>query len=102
MNENVTKFFELYEADEALRERVERALALYPGSLEIREAVAAHVLLPVAAELGLPFELSDLRKYETRKKLRRNVGDETSPDIDEGEDYWLLDHGWTAADDKYK
>ena len=37
MMENVTKFFELYDSDEALRKRVETALALYPGSLEIRE-----------------------------------------------------------------
>ena len=100
--ENVTKFFELYDSDEALRKRVETALALYPGSLEIREAVAEYVLLPIAAELGLPFELTELRKYETRKKMRVSIGDENSEDIDEGQEYWLLDRGWTAADEKYK
>lgn len=100
--ENVTRFFELYDNDEALRHKVETALALYPGSLEIRDAVAQHVLLPIAEELGLPFELADLRKYETRKKMRASIGDEISGDIDEGQEYWLLDRGWSTADDKYK
>ena len=52
MNENVIKFFELYDADEALRRRVDEAEANYPGSLELREAVCEAVLLPIAAELG--------------------------------------------------
>ena len=42
MNENVIKFFELYDADEALRRRVDEAEANYPGSLELREAVIRH------------------------------------------------------------
>ena len=54
MNENVVKFFELYDNDEALRKRIEDAEAAYPGSLEIRDAVIEAVLLPVAKELGLP------------------------------------------------
>ncbi len=70
MIENAEKFFELYARDEALRRRVLDAEAMYPGSLEIREAVVEDVLLPVAAELGLPFSLQDLRAYETRHKLK--------------------------------
>ena len=59
MNENVVKFFELYDNDEALRKRIEDAEAAYPGSLEIRDAVIEAVLLPVAKELGLPFTLRE-------------------------------------------
>ena len=99
MIENAEKFFELYERDEQLRGRVAEAEACYPGSLEIREAVVEDVLLPIAAELGLPFSLSDLRAFETRHKLK-NAPDANTP-IQEGEaiedpvDYWLLDKGWT-------
>ena len=53
MNENVVKFFELYDSDEALRKRIEDAEASYPGSLEIREALAEAVLLPVAESASI-------------------------------------------------
>ena len=71
MTENVTKFFEKYDADPALRARVEEAVACYPGSLEIRESLVEAVLLPIADELGLPFTVDELRAYETRLKLSR-------------------------------
>ncbi len=103
MNENVIKFFELYAADPALRARVEEAEASYPGSLEIREALCEAVLLPIAREVGLAFTLDDLRRYETRKKMARATQkpeEWLSEPIDEGEDYWLLDRGW--SDDEAK
>lgn len=99
MIENAEKFFELYSHDEELRRRVLDAEAMYPGSLEIREAVVEDVLLPIAAQLGLPFTLKDLRAYETRHKLK-NAPQADAP-IQEGEaiedpvDYWLLDKGWS-------
>ena len=70
MIENAVTFFARYAEDEELRRRVLDAEAAYPGSLEIRDAVAEAVLLPIAAELGLPFDLKELRAYETRVKLR--------------------------------
>ena len=99
MRENAERFFERYAQDEDLRRRVLEAEAMYPGSLEIREAVVEDVLLPIAAELGLPFTLADLRAFETQHKLKHAP----SPDapIEEGEaiedpvDYWLLDKGWS-------
>ena len=98
---NVELFFELYEADAALREKVEQALACYPGSLEIRESVVEHVLLPVAAEAGLPFTVKELRAYETRKKLQNRKEDvpidENEP-LEEQAEYWLLDRGWEWDD----
>lgn len=101
MNENVEKFFELYDSDPQLRERLRIAEECYPGSLEIREAVVEEVLLPVAQELGLPFTLDDLRKFETRRKMSRL----TLSDDERAETecvYWLLEHGWEVDEDKFK
>lgn len=100
MIENAAKFFELYESDEALRARVEAAEAAYPGSLEIREAVVEEVLLPIAEEIGLPFDIKSLRAYETRVKMSR-LNDEDY-DTEKEQVFWLLDHGWTDDEDKLK
>ena len=98
MIEHAEQFFALYRSDPALRQRVAEAEANYPGSLEIRESVAEHVLLPIAEELGLPFTIKDLRSYETRVKMRNLQPDEPIPEgdpIDEDPvSYWLLDRGW--------
>lgn len=101
MIENAVKFFEIYNSDEALRQRVSEAEANYPGSLEIREAVVEDVLLPIAEEIGLPFTVKDLRAYETRVKMSF-LKDE--PDDGENEEhvFWLLDHGWEDDVDKLK
>ena len=58
MNENVVKFFELYDSDPELRAKVQAAEDAYPGSLEIREYVVEDVLIPIAEEMGLGFTLS--------------------------------------------
>lgn len=104
MNENVTAFFARLEADAALRAHLEEAEAAYPGSWELREALCEAVLLPIAAEQGLPFTLDDLRKYETRKKMARATQDPdewlAEPD-DGGESYWLLDRGWSDDESKF-
>ena len=99
MTENVSRFFERCDADPALRARIDEAVACYPGSLEIRESLVEAVLLPIAAELGLPFTVDELRAYETRKKLSRLKPDTPIAEGDEDEDadfagYWLLDRGW--------
>ena len=102
MIENAEKFCALYESDEALRERVAEAEACYPGSLEIREAVVENVLLPIAAELGLPFTVKELRAFETRIKLRRikPAGiPEAGEEIEEPCRFWLLDYGWEENED---
>ena len=99
MIENVEKFFALYEQDAQLRAKVAEAEAGYPGSLEIREAVAEYALLPFAEELGLPFTVKELRAYETRVKLRRikPAGiPEEGEEIEEPYHYWLLDYGWES------
>ncbi len=100
MIENVEKFFALYEQDAQLRARVAESEAGYPGSLEIREAVAEYVLLPIAEELGLPFTVGELRAYETRVKLRhmKPAGiPEEGEEIEEPVRYWLLGYGWDSG-----
>ena len=99
MTDHVSRFFEQYERDPALKARVEEAVACYPGSLEIRESLVEAVLLPIAAEMGLPFTVDELRAYETRKKLSHVKPDvpieEGEPDEDaDFEGYWLFDRGW--------
>lgn len=98
MNENVVKFFELYDNDEALRKRIEDAEAAYPGSLEIRDAVIEAVLLPVAEELGLPFTLRDLRVYESVMSAKRCPDEEmTEEELSESGEYsyWFNGRGWS-------
>ena len=106
MNENVKKFFQLYDSDSALRERVAQAERLYPGSLEIRDAVVSEVLLPIAAELGLPFTLMDLKVYETRAKVSRHPDVElTEAELqgpDDDRSYFLIDRGWAYDKDLFK
>ena len=100
--EIVEKFFERLSEDEELKEKLDKAVAMYPGSLEIREALCLETLLPVAEEAGYPFDISDLRKYETRIKMRHNLDVEIDPDEpDEEITYWLLDRGWTDDEAKF-
>ena len=105
MNENVVKFFELYDNDEALRKRIEDAEAAYPGSLEIRDAVIEVVLLPVARELGLPFTLRDLRVYESVMSAKRCPDEEMTEDelSESGEySYWFNGRGWSYDKNMFK
>ena len=105
MNENVVKFFELYDNDEALRKRIEDAEAAYPGSLEIRDAVIEAVLLPVARELGLPFTLRDLRVYESVMSAKRCPDEEMTEDelSESGEySYWFNGRGWSYDKNMFK
>ena len=98
---NVEQFFERYDSEPALQEKVEEALACYPGSLEVRESVVEYVLLPVAAEEGLPFTVQELRAYETRKKLQNRKEDVPIDEDEPLEDpptYWLLEKGWEWDD----
>ena len=107
MTENVARFFARYDAEPALRARVEEALAFYPGSLEVRESVARSVLLPIAEAEGLPFTLQELRAYETKKMLSRIKPDVQIEEGEEDEDedfegYWLLDRGWENDESAFK
>ena len=83
-------------------DRVEEALACYPGSLELRESVVENVLLPIASDLGLPFTVDELRAYETRKKLHNmkpDVAVEEGEPVEDPPTYWLLESGWEWDDE---
>lgn len=104
MNENVAVFFERYENEQSLRDRVKLALDCYPGSLEVRESVVKNVLLPIAREEGLDFTVDELRKYETRKKMKKAAMDNDewlAMEDDGGDDFWLLDHGWSNDESRF-
>ena len=104
MNENVAVFFARYENEQSLRDRVKLALDCYPGSLEVRESVVKNVLLPIAREEGLDFTVDDLRKYETRKKMKKAAMDNDewlAKEDDGGDDFWLLDHGWSNDESRF-
>ncbi len=98
---HVEAFFARYDSDTALQASVAEALACYPGSLELRESVVEHVLLPIAEKAGLPFTLDELRAYETRKKLQNMKPDVPIKEDEPLEDpptYWLLESGWEWDD----
>ena len=98
---NVEEFFVRYDSDPDLRAKVADALAVYPGSLELRESVVEYVLLPIAEEIGFPFTVQELRAYETRKKLENRKEDvpiEEDEPLEEQPEYWLLDRGWEWDD----
>ncbi len=98
LNLNVIKFLQQYDSDPALRERVEQAEMMYPGSLEIRESVVEDVLIPIAEDMGLGFTLMDLYNYERQLKHERSRDVELSEAelraADTEYHYWLVDKGW--------
>jgi len=100
MQQNVEKFFELYNSDEQLKAKVADAVDNYPGCLEIREALAQATLLPIAEEMGLGFTIDELRTYEKelKKKRQQMDDDEYFSQVDDDRSYWLLERGWTSKE----
>lgn len=98
MKENVGKFFELLDSDPGVRQRLDEAIANYPGCIDIRDAMLSETMLPLAQSLGLEFTLAELRAYETRKKLYFEGPEmkDLPEDVDQYEapEYWLISHGW--------
>lgn len=103
--DNVTKFFEIYDSDDAVKQRIAAALESYPGSLEMREFLVEDILFPVAEELGLPFTLTELMGYEAKLKAQRQeelASHDDDPDFEPPEySYWLLDRGWSSEESKF-
>ena len=101
MADNARQFFDLVAKDASLRQRLEDAEAMYPGSLEIREAVVEDVLFPVAREYGLEFGLDELRAFETRMKMSGLTAKEGEDAADANYKYWLLDCGWEYDESRF-
>lgn len=105
MYENVVKFFDIYNNDPSLRQRIKDAEDMYPGSLEIRDAVVQAILLPVAEEMGLPFTLRDLRAYEAKMSVQRCPDEEMTPEElenDEEYTYFFTGRGWSYDTNLFK
>ena len=101
-SENVELFLNRYEREPELKKRVDEAVNDWPGTLENRAFLVEDVLIPIAKEEGLPFELADLRKYETHLKIQRNRDVDISEIPDEEYVYWLVDRGWEYDDSVFK
>ena len=101
MADNARLFFDKVAQDGALRQRLEDAEAMYPGSLEIREAVVEDVLLPVAEEYGLGFDLAELRAFETKMKMSGLKAKDGEEPADANYKYWLLDCGWEYDESRF-
>ena len=101
MTDTAKKFFDLVAEDAALRQRLDDAEAMYPGSLEIRDALAEDVLLPIARELGYDFDLNDLRAFETRMKMSGLKAKDGEDAPDANYKYWLLDCGWDYDESRF-
>ena len=101
-SENVVTFLDRYENEPELKKRVDDAVMAWPGSLENREFLVEDVLIPIAEEEGLPFELADLRKYETHLKMQRQKDVDISEEEDVEYVYWLIDRGWYNDDSIFK
>lgn len=92
----VSQFMALYQSSPQLQEKYAQAEAAYLGSLDIREAVAEEILLPLAEEYGFSFTVEDLRRYETAVYLEKHRDEEQDPDApDDDTVFFLLDRGWT-------
>ena len=79
---NVDKFFEIYDADPALQARVQQAMDCYPGSLEIRDVMTEHVLLPVAEPVGC--QLVDFHVAGPQHAVYSHLGiEKVRPGVDE-------------------
>lgn len=104
MKDNVKAFFDIYDSDPALRERVRAAEEVYPGSLEIREALAEAVLLPEAEKLGLSFTVDELRGYEEALWEENHQDVELTEEnmtIEDEKHYWLLGRGWSNDEARF-
>lgn len=98
MIENIEKFYKRLAEDESVAKRLKDAQNAYPGSWEIRESFVEATMLPLAEELGLGFTIDELRKYETRLKVKTSLDtDDDSDKIPEPVLYQLLDNGWETA-----
>jgi hypothetical protein len=83
--ENVKKFYETVTEDDGLRLRLSELFNQYQGQ-EIDEAKRAvlveELVLPVAAEKGLPFTLEELKEYEETIRKERATGELSADELD--------------------
>lgn len=76
--ENVKKFYQELASDESLRARVNDLFKEYQNQTIDKTKKAAlieELVLPIAAEKGLPFTLDELQQYETEMSKEPENGE---------------------------
>lgn len=61
MKQNFQKFMELVNSDEAIQKKLEEAVKNYTGE-QTEQAAFENIVVPVAAEAGLPFTMEDFKQ----------------------------------------
>ncbi|KUO74748.1 MAG: hypothetical protein APF81_20700, partial [Desulfosporosinus sp. BRH_c37] len=80
--ENVKKFYEAITQDEAWQQKLAELSQKYQGETmneEKRTQMVNDDILPLAAQMGIPFTLEELKQYETDMK-QTNGNSELSDD----------------------
>lgn len=67
--ENVEKFEELLRNDEALKAKLDEAVAAFKGGIEDNAAAFASIACPLAEEVGLPFTAEDVEAFFSSREL---------------------------------
>ena len=67
--ENVDKFEELLRNDEALKAKLDAAVAAFKGNVEDNAEVFAGIIIPLAEEVGLPFTYEEATEFSPSREL---------------------------------
>ena len=94
MNQDIQKFMELMETDEALQEKLKSAAESYTGEMT-PEAAYDNLIIPIAREAGLNFTMEELREYE-----KQNTPHQLDPGEILGDEDWRTDGQGRCYDPK--
>lgn len=101
--EDAERFFSDYQLSSEMQGEFRKLEASWPGSIENREYIVEEIVIPYAAEKGYDFSLSELRRAETRVKMRKYRDVEADPDEPDDETYFfLMDRGWFNDESIFK
>ena len=81
--ENIAKFYEMLGQDAALVEKLNERDKLFTEKNKtaaenetMREKAAEEIVIPLAAEVGLPFTLAELKEYEQEQLQKINLSED--------------------------
>lgn len=83
--ENVKLFKEALQKDTALQAKLKEKEAGYSGDKEDRVKVIEKILLPLAAECGLPFTIEELKAEEEAQQKEGAVSEEELESVSGGQ-----------------
>lgn len=82
--ENVKLFEEALQKDSDLQAKLKEKEAGYTGDREDRGKISEEILLPLAAEYGLPFTLEELKAEEEARQKEGAVSEEELESVSGG------------------